>query len=181
MVTLVIRSNLDTVSNVFVEDMGFFVPLGGGTESFDDVVNLQDASNSLDLRTYATDGVFPGGADASSNTLIINDGTQDIPDSEVENFLGLLVTARPARVYVEPLVGLINGANKIFTTALPFIEGSEVVLFNGVTQREGLQSDYVRSESVPGAGFDTITFAVAPRSRPLPRVSDYVAISYDPI
>ena len=54
-------------------------------------------------------------------------------------------------------------------------------MFNGVTQREGLQSDYVRSESVPGAGFDTITFAVAPRNRNPPRVSDFVAISYDPV
>ena len=96
----------------------------------------------------------------------------------------LLSVAQPttavSRVYNEDLTGLVNGANTVFTTAVIFVPGQEAVHFNGVRQREGVANDYVRSESVPAAGYDTITFAVAPRSRSGARTNDAITIDYDP-
>jgi len=85
------------------------------------------------------------------------------------------------RVRGETPTGLINDANTSFTTAADFINGSESVYFNGVRQTEGVGSDYVRSESGGvGTGYDTITFAVAPRSRPGAKPDDSITIDYDP-
>ena len=179
MAVLIIRSNLDTSSPVFIPDLGFYVPPSGGQEIFVDVINLQDASSSVHLRVLCTDSAFVGGTDPSDHTLILNDGTVDIAPEDVDYFLENLVTGSPLRVYNEPLAGTIDGANKVFTTSTAFIPGTEVVLFNGVTQREGLQSDYIRAESVPGGGYDTVQFAVAPRSRPSPREDDSIAAHFD--
>ena len=89
--------------------------------------------------------------------------------------------ATSTRNYSETLLGLINGANTSFTTAADFINGSESVYFNGVRQTEGVGCDYVRSESGGvGTGYDTITFAVAPRSRPGAKPDDSITIDYDP-
>ena len=90
-------------------------------------------------------------------------------------------TSTGTRVYNEDLTGLVNGINTVFTTAAIFVAGSEAVYFNGVRQREGASNDYVRSESIPTAGYDTITFAVAPRSRPGAKPDDAVIIDYDPV
>lgn len=69
------------------------------------------------------------------------------------------------RLYNQPLIGPINGVNVVFTTASDFVAGSEAVYFNGVRQLPGAGNDYTRSESGgPGTGYDTVTFAVAPRS-----------------
>jgi hypothetical protein len=87
-----------------------------------------------------------------------------------------------ARVYGEALAGPINNVNTVFTTSQDFVPGTEAVYYNGVRQREGVTNDYVRSESGGiGTGFDTITFAVAPRNRSGPRVDDVVIIDYDPV
>ena len=86
-----------------------------------------------------------------------------------------------SRVYNEALTGLDNSTNTVFTTVADFIAGSEAVYFNGVRQTEGVGCDYVRSESGgAGTGYDTITFAVAPRSRPGAKPDDSITIDYDP-
>jgi hypothetical protein len=86
------------------------------------------------------------------------------------------------RVYNEVLTGVIKSINTIFTTVQKFTGGSEAVYFNGVRQREGASNDYVRTESGGvGTGFDTITFSVAPRSRPGAKPDDTVTIDYDPV
>lgn len=96
-------------------------------------------------------------------------------------FLTVSPQAVGTRVYGEDLIGLVNDVNTVFTTAQPFLPGSEAVFFNGVRQREGAANDYTRSESGGiGTGFDTITFAIPPRNRPGPKPSDVVYIDYDP-
>ncbi len=86
------------------------------------------------------------------------------------------------RVYNEALAGAINNVNTVFTTSVDFQSGDEAVYFNGNRQQEGASSDYVRSESGGvGTGFNTITFAVAPRPRPGLKTDDSVTIDYDPI
>lgn len=97
-------------------------------------------------------------------------------------FLTLSSQSVATRVYGEDLIGLINSANVVFATSQSFVPGTEVVYFNGVRQREGVGNDYVRSESGgTGTGFDTITFAIAPRNRPGSKSSDSVTIDYDTI
>jgi hypothetical protein len=82
------------------------------------------------------------------------------------------------RTYNEVPAGLVNGINKTFSTAAKFIPGSQVVFFNGQRLQPGAGNDYQISESVLGAGYDTITLEVAPRSRPGPRVDDQVVLDY---
>lgn len=85
------------------------------------------------------------------------------------------------RTYNETLTGTINGTNTVFTTAVDFTAGTEAVYFNGVRQFPGAGNDYTISESGGvGTGFDTVTFAVAPRARPGAKPDDRVTIDYDP-
>lgn len=65
------------------------------------------------------------------------------------------------------LTGAINGVNTVFQTAVPFLHNalnSEIFYVNGVRQRNGSGNDYVASESVPLAGYDTITMEYPPRN-----------------
>lgn len=85
---IVIRSNLGTVTAVLIRDMGILIPPAGGSESFTDLSNINDAKVSDDLRAYCTDGLFPGPPDPSDNTLILNDGISDVPVGGIPEFLG---------------------------------------------------------------------------------------------
>jgi hypothetical protein len=64
-------------------------------------------------------------------------------------------------------IGVINGVNTVFTTPDDFIHDGvtdEAVYLRGQRRLEGVGNDYVASESGgAGTGFDTITFAKAPR------------------
>jgi len=85
------------------------------------------------------------------------------------------------RVYNEVLTGLINGVNTVFTTSADFEAGTEAVYFNGLRQHPGVGNDYIISESGGvGTGFDTITFAVAPRARAGSRPDDRVTVDFTP-
>ena len=84
------------------------------------------------------------------------------------------------RVYGETPAGLVNGANTVFTTSSDFQPGTEIVYFNGLRQTEGVGCDYVRSESGGvGTGYDTLTFAVAPRARLGGKPDDKITVDYD--
>lgn len=87
MATLIIRSNLDTVASTLIPDLGILIGPAGGSETFTDPVNITDIQGSRDLRTLCTDGIWLGGAEVSDDTLILNDGTRDIPPDEVDDFL----------------------------------------------------------------------------------------------
>lgn len=64
----------------------------------------------------------------------------------------------------EPLLGDVNGVNLTYTTTNKFLLGTLKVFRNGARLKEGSAYDYVVSESVMGAGLDTITFTeFAPR------------------
>jgi hypothetical protein len=85
---IVVRSNLGTVTAVLIRDMGILIPPAGGSETFTDLSNINDARVSDDLRAYCTDGLFPGPPDPSDNTLILNDGVNDVPPDAIDEFLG---------------------------------------------------------------------------------------------
>lgn len=86
------------------------------------------------------------------------------------------------RTFNEVLTGTVNGINTVFTTAVDFVAGSEAVYFNGIRQTPGVGNDYTISESGgAGTGYDTITFMVAPRSRPGAKPDDLVTVDYEPV
>ena len=87
MPTLVLRTNIDQLTALIVPDLGLLVTAAGGTETFTDPLNIADIRESNSIRSLTSDGAFPGGADPSSNSLILNDGNQDIPPDEVDSFL----------------------------------------------------------------------------------------------
>jgi len=72
--------------------------------------------------------------------------------------------------------GTINGINTVFSTPDNFIHDgltNEAVYLRGLRRSEGAGCDYVASESGGvGTGYDTITFAVAPKP------GDVLAIDY---
>jgi len=76
----------------------------------------------------------------------------------------------------QPLIGTIDGANTVFSTAELFCHEAyirESVYLRGLFRAEGTGCDYVASESGgAGAGYDTITF-----TRP-PKPGDILSITY---
>ena len=64
-----------------------------------------------------------------------------------------------------PLVGAIDGVNTVFTSPTNWVRSAitqEAVYYNGQRLIEGPGNDYIATESVPAAGFDTVTFSFAP-------------------
>jgi hypothetical protein len=86
MTILTIISNASTTSDVTIRDMGIIIPSGGSSETFTDKRNLKKARLSTYLRTLITDDAFGAG----SSTLILNNGTDNINQSEAIAFLDSL-------------------------------------------------------------------------------------------
>lgn len=82
------------------------------------------------------------------------------------------------RLYNQPLLGTINGANAVFTTARPFVRVggyTEAVHLRGLRRSEGVAEDYQAVESGgSGTGYDTVVFLNPPR------VGDILLIDYIP-
>ena len=98
MTTLIVRSNADTVSDVLIPDLGIVIPAGGGQETFTDSPELPDVQTSAitgSISLLINDGAFPGGSDPSDHTLILNDGTVDIPPGDVPTSVSVYSTALP--------------------------------------------------------------------------------------
>ena len=96
----------------------------------------------------------------------------DDPQADLISILELA-----SRKYKQDLIGAINNFNLVFSTAVTFRHDGvrdEAVYLNGICLEEGAGNDYIVSESVPLAGFDTITFAVAPK------IGDKLAIDFTP-
>jgi hypothetical protein len=83
MTTLIIKTNVSQVTDVLIKDLGFLIPNSGGNVTFTDLPNLQDCNTSVNLRTLATDDAYGAG----SSTLILNNGTSDIAQADVDTFL----------------------------------------------------------------------------------------------
>jgi len=82
-----------------------------------------------------------------------------------------------SRYYHQSVAGIQNGVNTAFTSAQTFIASGprqQVLVVNGVRQEPGVGCDYEVSESVPSAGFDTLTLAYSPL------VDDVLRLDFDP-
>jgi hypothetical protein len=133
------------------------------------------------LCPYPTLADLPPAARDGSVAIVLDTNTPYQYDTTL-GWIPLIVGGGAgSRIYNEILTGLINGINTAFTTGVDFIFGTETVYFNGVRQLPGASVDYIASESGgAGTGYDTITFTVAPRGRPGPRIDDVVSVDYDP-
>jgi hypothetical protein len=104
MSTLIIRSNLATVADVLIPDLGILIPFGGGQETFIDGENISAAGESNDLNALTTDNAYPGAPDPSPDSLILSDGTSDVTYADLQASTG----AAPM-VGATPTVGGIQG------------------------------------------------------------------------
>lgn len=110
MPTLIITTNV-SATHTTIGDMGVVVPASGGSITLNDREDLKVAAGSLDLITYTTDDAFGAG----SSTLILNDGTSNIAQTVVEEFLAslLMATTGPFSIPVRDASGndvtLIDG------------------------------------------------------------------------
>lgn len=121
--TLVIRTNASQVEDVLIRDMGFFVPGSGGSETFIDPKDLQDAKESLDLRALAQDDIYG----INSSTLILNDGgTDDVPQDQVDQFLDNIDISGGITIGDVVLVQDVGGGTAP-VPGLPALDGSKLV------------------------------------------------------
>lgn len=87
MATLIIKTNAAQGTDVLIADVGVFIPASGGQETFIENDEIFDLQESQDLRDFLTDDAFG----ALDSTLVLNDGTTDIAQSDALNFLTSLI------------------------------------------------------------------------------------------
>jgi len=85
--TLIIKTNVAQGTDFLIPDLGYFIPSGGGSVILTELTELANAQESSDLRAALTDDAFG----VNSSTLIINDGTNDIPQGNATAFLDTLI------------------------------------------------------------------------------------------
>lgn len=87
MATLVIKTNASQATDVTIDDIGVIVPNSGGTITFDEDKEIKTCQESVDLRDFLVDDAYGAG----SSTLILNDGSSDIAQSDAINFLETVI------------------------------------------------------------------------------------------
>lgn len=87
-----IKTNVSQLTDVTVRQLGFIVPaVGLNALEMDTVTEFRKLQASTELFTLLTDDAYA----VDSSTLILNDGTADVPQGAVESYLaGLTVTSR---------------------------------------------------------------------------------------
>jgi len=145
-----------TGPNVVATNVGGAITVdvsGSIIEAKDEGVSLTSNVTSIDfvgagVTTTNTAGAITVTVTGSTNGTTIN-------NSIVNN-----------TTYSETPTGLINGANAVYTTSQDFIDGSELLFYNGILQRKGGTFDYTVT------GGDEITFTFNPVD------GDFILISY---
>lgn len=80
---LTIETNSMQVADVLIRDMGLLIPGGGSNVVLSDIVDLEYARVSQDLRDLVTDDAYG----TNGSTLILLDGTAEIDVNDVDSFL----------------------------------------------------------------------------------------------
>lgn len=83
MPTLIIKTNASQVDDVLIDDLGVLIPGSGGSVTFTNQDALQEIVESRDVLILSTDDTYGAG----SSTLILNDGSSDVAQANVESFL----------------------------------------------------------------------------------------------
>lgn len=144
--TIIIKSNPSTVSDVLISDFGILIPSGGGSETFNDSNSLLTIKQSQDILSLTTDNAFG----VNSSTLILNDGSIDIPQANIVNFLTNAdifgITGLTGSTGVRGVTGLIG-------TGLTGLIGATGILgVTGITSNTGIQglTGFIGSTGVLG-------------------------------
>lgn len=151
MTTIVIQTNVAQVTDVLIRDLGFYVPNSGGSVTFTDIGNIDDIKGSRNIRTLATDDAFGAG----SSTIILNDGTNDIDQTQIDTFLNSTDTVETLFLAIG---GSLNSAGTLPVTGL----GSDLVMVNrtftqlrgrrGVVGTSGTTTIQLENDGTPVGG-----------------------------
>lgn len=79
---IVIKSNSTSLSDILIPDLGIIIPFGGGQDEFTSTSDIAKIKSSFDVLRLATDDFGDG-----NPSIILNDGTKDIPIEDIEAFL----------------------------------------------------------------------------------------------
>lgn len=120
MPTIVIKTNASQATDVLIRDLGFVIAASGGSETFTDAKSIYNISRSLNLRTLATDNAHG----ANSSTLILNDGTNDISQSLIDQFLA--ASSNPPLQLDLAIGGSLSSAGTLPVTDL----ASSIIMIN---------------------------------------------------
>lgn len=90
MAVLVLRTNVGQATEVLIPDAGVEVPASGVPVTFESLDVLMELAQSVDLVALAQDDMFGVG----SSTIIVNDGTSDIDQDLVDEFLDTVFLTR---------------------------------------------------------------------------------------
>lgn len=84
---IVLKTNVAQLTDVEILDSGgIIIPNSGGSITILDLESIREISNSLNILAYSTDFAF-----GASSTIILNDGTTDVLEANVESFLSTIV------------------------------------------------------------------------------------------
>ena len=158
-VILGIRSNALTVSDVVISDTGHIIPAAGGFVDFSDHKDTVRLLQSVDLRLLASDNAYPAAAPGNTNTLILTDGTNDIPSADVDNFLGGLELVRREQCF-STIAPTINDDEDIgYAACNLWVDVSEPALYICQDASPGA-AIWVKIASLDGSG--TIPYTQIP-------------------
>jgi hypothetical protein len=113
MATLIITTNASQGTDVTIRDMGITITNSGGSETFTDSKNLLNAQLSVDLRTLTTDDAHG----ANSSTLILNDGTSDIAQADIDSYLSQ-VSGSAGATGLAGVTGIYGSTGLLGTTGI---------------------------------------------------------------
>ena len=113
--TVILKTNASQATPVLIQDLGLTVPAAGGTLEITSQEGIRKVWESLDLfRTDAGDEgfVLDDNFGAGSSTIIINDGTSDIPQDDAHDYIITAILAAGNEPY-----GVVstNGSGEIVT------------------------------------------------------------------
>jgi len=135
MTTLVIKTNASQGTDVLIKDLGFLVPNSGGSVTFTDIPNLQDCNTSVNLRSLTTDNAFG----ANNSTLILNNGTSDIPQAQASDYLSYAAGAQGS-TGIAGVTGIFGQTGLLGTNGQTGIRGNTGALLAGTVGRTGLST-----------------------------------------
>jgi len=123
-------------------------------------------------------GDIGGNVSFVDDDLIGNVSNVGVVAGDVISVGGDVTIVEDARSYDQPLTGVIDGFNTVFTSTVKWQRDTTIkerVYLNGASQKEGSGNDYEATESIATEGYDIITFSEAPQP------GDIIIIDFTPV
>lgn len=133
--SFIIKTNVSRATNYIIADVGIEILASGGSETINNSIIIERLKNSSSLKAALVDNAHG----LNSSTIILNDGSGDIAQADVLDFLAS---------YGLPPVNSIGG-NQISEDVLDNGDAGKALVWNGTIW-----------EATPVAGVDTIASAI---------------------